>query len=73
MPILEIINAKDSLMQNIIRIACLLWYIFDISTLKTKRPSWVTPTNRIKIRLAFHIISKTKKVTTSFYFISQTN
>ena len=72
MPILEIINAKDSLMQNIIRIACLFWYIFD-TNLKNQETILSSTHQHIKIRLTFHIISKTKKVTTSFYFISQTN
>ena len=32
MAIFEIINATDSLVQNIIKIVCLRWLIFDILT-----------------------------------------
>ena len=44
MAIFEIINATDSLIQNIIRVVCLCWLIFDIVTWRTSRPCWILST-----------------------------
>ena len=38
----EIINTTDSLIQNIIRIVCLCWLIFEFLAEKFWRPCWIT-------------------------------
>jgi len=48
MAIFEIINAIDSLTQNIVRIVCLHWFIFDILAQKSWSPCWITCTNLSK-------------------------
>ena len=80
MAIFEIINTTDSLIQNIIRIVCLCWLIFNSKNsknfiLKTLETMLNYAHQFIKIRLFFctRLIPETKSVTRNFYFISETS
>jgi len=71
MAIFEINNATDSLIQNIIRIVCLCWLIFDIFISKDPGDDTELRTSIYQNQTSFPRASETKSVTTNFYFISK--
>ena len=54
MVIFEIINATDSLKQNVIIIICLCWLVFDFLTSKTLETMLNYALQFVKIRLVFN-------------------